>query len=212
MSVTFRFTPRPGCSLSSEDADVIFAEGAPYSEIVAAARALHKDLTLACIDARAAGDCDAVILTSRKRTAIGFALDELRRGSYEEAHAESPFRHLTCCADWRDIFALDTAAADGTAPKPGQAGVFLVTVGIWTYQTTYQPERFGFDTDHLEFRHWRDGEAVGEKCPLTSTGYRSHFISAAIVDETGDLAKLARMVIEATATVPEDECRQGSLF
>lgn len=212
MTVDIQYTQKPDCPLSGQIATINVKEGLTFCDVVTVVRAEYRALTLACIDARTRGDCDAQLVeTIKKRSALGFALTELADSVFKQEHAASVFKHLTCCADWCDLFAIDTASDDGQIPRPGQQGAFWITVGLWTYQVTYSPEKFGC-TDHLTFRHWRDGKTISDPCPLTETGFKSHFISTEIIDDFGDVEAVARGYIEANSTVPEHQCLQGSLF
>jgi len=59
---------------------------------------------------------------------------------------------------------------------------FFVTVDGFEYSVLYTPLEFGGRISHFEFRHWKDGAESREACPLTETGYRSHFFAPAIMD------------------------------
>jgi len=61
--------------------------------------------------------------------------------------------------------------------------LFFVTVDGFEYSVLYTPREFGGRISHFEFRRWKDGEESREACPLTETGYRSHFFAPAIMDD-----------------------------
>lgn len=52
---------------------------------------------------------------------------------------------------------------------------FFVTVDGFEYSVLYTPLKFGGHISHFEFKHWKDGAQSREACPLTETGYWSHF-------------------------------------
>lgn len=77
---------------------------------------------------------------------------------------------------------------------------------------TYRKQRFHKDFDHIEL-HVDEGFIL----PVTKTGYRSHFLPAATVEEFGGPEGYVRAWLDHEAQSPDwkrrkDAARQMSLF
>jgi len=74
-------------------------------------------------------------------------------------------------------------SAATTAQRKDDVESFFVTVEGFDYQVFYKAMEFDGTISHFEFYHWKDGQSVKLDCPLTETGYRSHFFKPNLMDK-----------------------------
>ncbi len=138
-------------------------------------------------------------------------MDDIARKNPED-HKASPWAALRCRLDWKHHIQDIWAAPEGAEPRIGQRGVFMITLEErYQVQVSYRPDYFS-GTDHLEFRHVRDGLHIDEPMPISKTGYTSFFKHRNAFTEFGSVKATALAYCAANSNVDMEAENQMSLF
>jgi len=97
-------------------------------------------------------------------------------------------------------------------PKP-----FFVTVDGFTYQVFLESVRVPHKVSKVHIYHWKDGAAVAEDCPVSTSGVNKHYFGPCLLDRYPTKEAAAIYAIEQLSdftrfTNRNEKASQFSLF
>lgn len=120
------------------------------------------------------------------------AVHEDRLSQRDRFHAPVDCRHRAAIADWRS-----RQQCGDTQPAWNRWSEFAITLaGGQQVHIVYEPQGFGADMCHFEFHG-----------PITSTGYRSHFMSG-LDFNAGDLPDMTQWAMEFAQRVRDEAIKE----